>query len=596
MRFGSRRLSMFVSPAFPLAVVSIPTQVYLPVFYADTMGLGLTAVGAAFLFARIWDIVTDPLAGLLSDRVKLPSGRRRGWMLVGTPILMVGAAITFFPTEDTSFRSLVLGLLVFYLGFTFISVNHNTLASEIAVDQHDRSRLMAAGHIAFVLGTIVLLALPSVLEIYFGGGASGTIASMGWVLILLLSPTMIALMFAAKDPELPKVSTPDFRVIKSVLTQNRAVRHVLIADLCGDIGLGVSASLFLFFMKDVMALGNISSVILLCFFISAVMFVPVWLRVRARTSKEMTVVLTMVLSAAVLPLIYLAPTGTVVWALMIVVAMGVPSGALPFLLRAMIGDAGDAQMQANKQNTSGVLFALLTMTNKAGYALAIGIAFSLLDLFGFVPGAENSAAAKAGMLATFIWAPFVFYLIAAASILVLTKQRTSLSPGAEARRRSIRPGEVDMRQVPTIMNVTNQLYFIPILEWSQPHPASSSRGEDPAWHIGHITADYARSIVTPLTGDASLETRYDAAQFKTSGQAEPWRSLTPTMQDMINWFIDVDVAARILIEQTPGTHRFDQMIDFFTTTAETLEEAILYMIQHNAFHMGKVHQIIGYES
>ena len=54
-------------PGLPLAALGLPLYIYLPTFYAEQLGLGLAAVGAALLIARVSDVITDPLIGLLSD-------------------------------------------------------------------------------------------------------------------------------------------------------------------------------------------------------------------------------------------------------------------------------------------------------------------------------------------------------------------------------------------------------------------------------------------------------------------------------------------------------------------------------------------------
>ena len=87
----------FSAPAFPIAAVAAPLAVYLPPYYATELGLGLTAVGAIFMVARFWDMFTDPVFGVLSDRIQTRWGRRRPWMVLGVPILMVGGFFAFFP-------------------------------------------------------------------------------------------------------------------------------------------------------------------------------------------------------------------------------------------------------------------------------------------------------------------------------------------------------------------------------------------------------------------------------------------------------------------------------------------------------------------
>ena len=63
-------LASYGAPALPLAMVGLPMAVYLPAVYADSEGFGLSLafVGAVLVLARIFDGVTDPVVGFISDR------------------------------------------------------------------------------------------------------------------------------------------------------------------------------------------------------------------------------------------------------------------------------------------------------------------------------------------------------------------------------------------------------------------------------------------------------------------------------------------------------------------------------------------------
>ena len=73
------QLAAYAAPALPIAAFATPLSIYLPPFYATDMGLGLTAVGGVLMAARFWDLFTDPLMGVVSD--KLPS--RWGAVAIG---------------------------------------------------------------------------------------------------------------------------------------------------------------------------------------------------------------------------------------------------------------------------------------------------------------------------------------------------------------------------------------------------------------------------------------------------------------------------------------------------------------------------------
>ena len=80
-------MALYALPHLTHAVVTLPMALFIPAFYADELGLPLAAVGAMIASSRIFDVVTDPVIGILSDRIKTRWGRRKPWLAVGTPFL-----------------------------------------------------------------------------------------------------------------------------------------------------------------------------------------------------------------------------------------------------------------------------------------------------------------------------------------------------------------------------------------------------------------------------------------------------------------------------------------------------------------------------
>jgi GPH family glycoside/pentoside/hexuronide:cation symporter len=64
-------------PAFALAVVGIPVYVYIPKFYSDVVGIDIAVMGFILLAVRVFDAVSDPLIGVLSDHTRSRFGRRQ---------------------------------------------------------------------------------------------------------------------------------------------------------------------------------------------------------------------------------------------------------------------------------------------------------------------------------------------------------------------------------------------------------------------------------------------------------------------------------------------------------------------------------------
>ena len=85
--------------AVPLAALGLPLTVYLPPFYEGPIGLSVGTVGIIFMVARFWDIFTDPFMGVLVDRYPSKWGRRKHWIVIGIPILMLASWYVFIPSE-----------------------------------------------------------------------------------------------------------------------------------------------------------------------------------------------------------------------------------------------------------------------------------------------------------------------------------------------------------------------------------------------------------------------------------------------------------------------------------------------------------------
>ena len=71
-----------------MAAMAMPIAVYLPPLYSS-LGLSLATVGFVFTLVRVFDVVTDPIMGLVIDRFETRWGRRKHWIAISAPIQML---------------------------------------------------------------------------------------------------------------------------------------------------------------------------------------------------------------------------------------------------------------------------------------------------------------------------------------------------------------------------------------------------------------------------------------------------------------------------------------------------------------------------
>ena len=397
-RLTTATLLAYAAPAAPISAMGLPIAVYLPPFYAGEVGLGLSLVGSIFMLARFWDVITDPLLGILSDHYWTRWGRRRHWIVVGTPIIMVAAYKVFIPETPVSGSYLLGWMLVLYVGYTLLTISHLSWGAELSPDYNQRSRVQGWREIFLIVGMITVLALPAVIE-RSGSATAGAdrVAAMGWFILILLPLTVT--FAVTKVPERPAVPSPSigWRGGLAAIVENRPLRRVLLMDLLAGYGGGIVASLFLFVAASVLQLGSWASFMLLAYFASGVLCIPFLLRVSYRLGKHRTLALSSIFNGATVPLILLVPPGSVAWALPLLILFGVNMGIGPLLFRSIMADVADEDRVRSGAQRTGLYFSLLTMTNKVGVALAVGSIYLLLDWIGYSPVGENTPEAVRGL-------------------------------------------------------------------------------------------------------------------------------------------------------------------------------------------------------
>ena len=142
-------------------------SLYVMKFSTDVLLIAPAVMGVIFSISRIWDAVSDPIAGYLSDRTTFKFGRRRTWMLLSFIPISFGFLAVFSPPESMQGQSLdlwmMIAILSFYSAITLFNVPHMALGAELSEDYHERTRLFGVRHIGFTVGSILSLVSMSLL-------------------------------------------------------------------------------------------------------------------------------------------------------------------------------------------------------------------------------------------------------------------------------------------------------------------------------------------------------------------------------------------------------------------------------------------------
>jgi Na+/melibiose symporter-like transporter len=414
------KLLAYALPALPIAAVGAPLAIYLPPFYATEMGLGLTAVGTVMMAARFWDLFTDPLMGVLSDKLPSRWGRRRHWMVAALPLLLVSAFLVMFPGwfvgEQATVPYLLGSLFLLYIGYTMLPISHLAWGAELSPGYHERSRIQGWREFAHLSSMVLVLLIPAVLEqTGYALSADLKVAAMGWY-IVALGPLAIAISVVSVG-ERPGASVPPVGLRKSVavLLSNRFMARIVLADVFIAVPGAVRSSVYIFYITAIIGAPEWAAIIMLSYFVAGPIAVPLWLWIGRRVPKHRAAALGVFLHVVVSACYLIPGEGDELLFAALFFSSGIVYAGVPFLLRSMTADVVDYDRLETGQDRTGLYFSLVTTTSKVGGALGIGLGYPLLAWIGFDPAAATHAQAHLdGLRYVYAFVPVVSELLVVA--------------------------------------------------------------------------------------------------------------------------------------------------------------------------------------
>ena len=387
-------------PSLPLAMLGLPLFVYLPSHYSQNLGLSLSAVGFALLLARSIDVITDPLIGLLNDRypqVESLLWRRKSFMLLGIPLLLLGLNFLLKPNPEVTAWYLFAWSFITYLGWTLINIPWHAMGAEITQDYHEKSVLASSREIFSVIGTITVISIPVLLSIQ--SDLKLTLITLSNLLTVLVPLALIPLFWKLTNQnDIPHSQLKSKRLLNKqslIVIMHPAIKKLLPSYFLNSIANALPATLFILFVTHVLQMPEKISILLGSYFFSAILGIPLWLYLAKKTDKHTSWCIALLGSVASFIWVPFIGAGDFIVFLLVCLASGFCLGAdvvMPTSIQADISQHISKESVANhldnqqknqhKHESTALLFGIWGLLTKLSLALAIGIAFPILDLVG----------------------------------------------------------------------------------------------------------------------------------------------------------------------------------------------------------------------
>ncbi|CAE7821619.1 uidB, partial [Symbiodinium necroappetens] len=382
-------------PGVGFGAFVVMISLYLPSLYAENQGVPLSQIGAVTTVVQIFDAISDPLLGYLSDRCRTSWGRRRPFLLLGSSFLAISFVALFSPpnlgnpTSALAFAA-AFGLLT-QMFLTVARIPWMAWAIDLNSDYDAKTRLVSVREFMWVLGAMLGAVLPSVAGALLGdsGPLRLTLAASFWAVFMVVSGVLCFCLV----PDTTAASAPGGVRDGSASSQMSFLRNIsgyrpaialYIATVLALMATTGNALLYPFFVKYVLEDEGVEWLLGLYIFLGAV-FVPFWAWVAKKFDKKMTLTFITLVQFSVLGLIFAAVERQALGMYVAcIISAGTVMGGSSVVRFSMMADVADAlQLLTRGHRDEAKIVALFDISSKLAASLLVALGFLFIDTAGF---------------------------------------------------------------------------------------------------------------------------------------------------------------------------------------------------------------------
>ncbi len=380
---------------------------YLPFFYSNIFGLSLVDAGVLVLVTRVWDAISDPMMGVISDRTNTKWGKYRPYLLWVAPFFSI-CGILLFTTPDLDYAGKLIWAYVTYIlmmtVYTGINVPYGAMLGVMTDDTNEKTVFSSFRMFFAYGGSFISLFLWEPLCNLMGG--YDTPKGWFWAMVMIAAAcfVMFILCFMMTKEHLKTVSTVSVGNDFKALLSNKPWWLLIGAALCFNLFNTVRGATVAYFFQDIIG-PNVSLVffgLMFAFYaglflgigeVSNMVGVASCVPISGKLGKKTTFILVNASLVVLSILFYFIPcTPAGYWTMLIFqILISILTGIMSPLVWSMYADVSDYAELKFKTASTGLIFSSSSMAQKFGGAIGGAAVLWLLDGFGYITDATQLA-------------------------------------------------------------------------------------------------------------------------------------------------------------------------------------------------------------
>jgi GPH family glycoside/pentoside/hexuronide:cation symporter len=363
-------------------------------FYAPAPDSGRIAfipiflTGAVLSFGRLFDAITDPLIGNFSDNLESRWGRRKPFIIFGTPLMIIAFIFLWTPPvqAESLWNLLYLGVIffIYFLFYTAIGIPYDALLAELALTSEDRVKLTSWKLIYAIVGFMLVAVAAPMYQFWGPLKMALVVGAIGLVTMYICLPgiTELPVEFSKADKKI------GFRDSINATFKNKQFLFFGLAIIALYMCYMVLLVVMPYFVTVV--IGKEEGFVMyyqLEFILCMVASIPLWMWLVKKHGKGKLLRMVSLLLAIFFPIIYfvgdIPGIPVVIQAFILLPPVAVPLGGFMILVYAMMGDVVDYDQMITGKRREAMYYGVFGLSRKVGFALSTLFMPFLYQIFGY---------------------------------------------------------------------------------------------------------------------------------------------------------------------------------------------------------------------
>ncbi len=382
------------------------------------------ALAGFLVFAtKIFDVISDPVMGVWSDRVKSSMGRRRPFLLPGAILSGVSFALIFttpiFESQVYTSAYVFGAMLIYTLGYTMFNVPYMSMPAEMTDNFHERSSIHGFRVVFVTIGGLIAGSGFTLLLEKLGKNEWSSYATIGVLGGCIVFVSMAITFFGTKKARFTSSgqTVPNLVGEFSAIKSNKYFIRLISIKACQLFAVAASGSAMVFFIVNTLQLNlNVLALFFLVLSVVSIIATPVLVKLSKKIGKPGAYIVSAtcyVLYAA--SWVFAGPNEPMALIILRACVVGVAVTGNIMLAMSMLTDTIEYDARITGVRREGVYTAIYSFVEKFTFAfgpLVIGVAMSLAGFDKSLPSEElQSPAVRQAFLLGMAYIPVVMGLI-----------------------------------------------------------------------------------------------------------------------------------------------------------------------------------------